>query len=1098
MATPQSQPETRTELQLPALINISLASDPCSRCSLSPQQAAGLEKLSELWARIAGQLAPLVERNAPILRELAEPCRLATLSSHGPFLADWAALATGSQHLMQLRSPDAHEIRALLNALHETALLASLLGSYGTGPFISAAGPKIQAAQDPSTALPPYAVRLYRHKLVRDALDSQLLGVPQIDSPIENIALLAAHAPLHSKEQLLIDAGLALAVAADQHAKILVATGPDHAAYLGKRLSGALAGAAPGCVRTVGRGLADTSLISPSDRARVLVASIHAIGSIDPADISRVIVYSPVIIEGLKMSVVSREVCEQIRSRFPDALHQALRIASPHFDLDYALHDRSIPPEPVSGLPEPVSGSKAAVPAQAKSGRPHQPVPPAPAHRPSSIQITLPHAAQTQLFSEADIAALAPPAPPTAAVRPLAKVDLATLPRTSEELNARLGISLIKPALIPRPDQLQRLFEMLEQPSFTWLIKASTGFGKTALASVIMGIRLGNSPLTPAECRRGFRIAYVTPNVDLCAQAKREFLRFLDVADAEIGILHGKVPLRRRADILQDPSSKIIVSTPETLLKTVAAAEPHLGFDSFALMVVDEFQSAEGEHAMARLVRQAAAAGIPILPQSGTPARDAEDLAEKRALAPLQGALVPETLQPLKNHDLVNSHLQPHLVRLADELATFSYGPYVQSREQLANARSLIRQLTGAETPMLFQADIVIKRRPHIESFDHPSSRTFKKLKADALELRTTLRRLDAEARSRGERLNETGQEARTRLNLASVNIARMSSITSRTSLLTTAGTYPFLHDFASTWIKRYLENGRREGAFPAFQDFFRKPEFRGIVRIVAEGTPFIHLLQSSTTKEALQRAFGLPDSLIPDAAPQRHALFLQLAVEEMAKRPAPDHPKEAKLFERIEELRHRGQAHGIIVFAEPRHLTKYLALRLQHRFGPLGIRTGFVTGEGDGFADRLLTRLHAQRSGYRKIRSADLGTWDEIREAFQRKPGQPGERVDIIVATSRLSVGHNLSAAAEAHIYTMHADAQKLIQQIGRVGRPDGDNFFGRVGQCFYHVTRNTPEWYLFLSAIRKYTWIRDTLTKSEAWELPPPATPGGSGPVA
>lgn len=51
-----------------------------------------------------------------------------------------------------------------------------------------------------------------------------------------------------------------------------------------------------------------------------------------------------------------------------------------------------------------------------------------------------------------------------------------------------------------------------------------------------------------------------------------------------------------------------------------------------------------------------------------------------------------------------------------------------------------------------------------------------------------------------------------------------------------------------------------------------------------------------------------------------------------------------------------------------------------------------------------------------------------------------------------------------------MHADAQKLIQQIGRVGRPDGEDFFGRVGQCFYHVTRNTPSG-TYLRALLKNT---------------------------
>jgi len=205
--------------------------------------------------------------------------------------------------------------------------------------------------------------------------------------------------------------------------------------------------------------------------------------------------------------------------------------------------------------------------------------------------------------------------------------------------------------------------------------------------------------------------------------------------------------------------------------------------------------------------------------------------------------------------------------------------------------------------------------------------------------------------------------------------------------------------------------------------------------------------------------------------------------MNEMAQAASVENEKESNLFERIEELRHRDQARGILIFAEPKHFTRYLALRLHYRFKAHGIRTAFVTGDGDGFADHLADHYSSLKTIPIDNVPSPIVPFERVRSAFQSGMREGDERVDIIVATSKLAVGHNLSAASEVHIYTMHADAQKLLQEIGRVGRPDGSNFFDRVGQCFYHVNTDTPEWYLFRSAIKKYSWIRDTLTQSERW---------------
>lgn len=1089
MTSPHPEHESRPLVPLASLLDTSL-SDPFGLCPLRPTEVTSLRKLASLWNRIVEQFLPLAERNRERLGPIYDRLNADGFVSHKPFLAEWPLLALTSQTLREKGSPDAGEVRNLLNGLHESALLASLLGSFGIGPFTSRAFSKVEAALTPESSLPAYAARFYRHRLTIDALNNVLrdADIPIVLPDASNKSSLAdirsalarfiPNAPQHSKEQLLVEAACHQATRS-LSGKILIATGEGHVMYLTGRLTRSLSGLPRGYVVNLGRGLGDSTLSAHSHDARIIVAPMRHLASIPPTEISQILLYSPLSVGDLRLELVTRNSLNALRSAFPNIPLHVLRTSSEEFEVDRIIYERALAStvrqeSEVRGHESSprMSGSAAVPPPSSGNFK-----------RGSTIEVTLPKTQQGTLFDSTALDALVPPPQPSHA-RPLPTVDPGSLPTTSEELNARLGISLIKPALVPRPDQLQRLFEMLQEPSFQWLIKANTGFGKTALASIIMATRLGHSSLTPAECRRGFRIAYVTPNVDLCSQAKAEFLRFLDLSSAEIGILHGKVPLRERGEIMSDLSTKIIVSTPETLLKTVPHLDSHLGYDSFALMVVDEFQSAEGEHPMARLVRTAREAGVPILPQSGTPARDEQDLAEKRALLPLHGALVPETLQPLKNHDLLSSFLEPQLTRLADDLATFSYTPYLSTRQHIKNAEHLIKQLIGAEPPMLFESELTIGRRPHIESFDHPSSRLFKKLKAQTLELRSKLKEIESGFRDRGEPLSEIARNARTRLNLASINIARMSSITSRSSLLTHAGAYAFLHDFAVTWISRYLESPRREGAFPAFQDFFRDPEFRGVVRAVAEGTPFVHLLQSPTCREALEKAFAIPADRVPASPAHRRALFLNLAMDDMSRRALLDHPKERRLFDRIEELHRQGQARGLIIFAEPRHLTKFLALRLQHRFAAKGLRVAFVTGEGDGFADRLAHHLHAQKEGFTPLRSSTLGSWEDIRAAFQRSPTEPGDRVDIIVATSRLSVGHNLSAAAEAHIYTMHADAQKLIQQIGRVGRPDGNDFFGRVGQCFYHVTRNTSEWYLFLSAIRKYKWMRDSLVTSESWE--------------
>lgn len=1094
MLKPDDKPKPAPAIVLPSLFDTPLSGSSRS-CELSPSQSAGLQKLAKLWAKVVSQLEPMLERNRPVLGPLLDEFSTSLFKAGLPFVAPWPALAASSKRLLKAESVDAKEIRSLFNGLHEIALLGSLLGAYGVGPFLARSVKNLSLLHTPATPLAAPLQRVYRHQLTLDAVNAQLApaGLDPLSagsfSPSLPTALKrsldkasGSGAPLHAKEQRVVEESLR--ILANPGEKIVIATSSELASPLAARLRAALNGAPPGFVREAGRDLVSTSLAEKGSHAQVIVMPVAELLSLSPDDVSRLFIFSPLVIESDRMYSVPREVITRCRAHFSSAPVEILRSESPLFAVERTLHDAML------AAPEPAAAPESArQTAEAGAHPPAAAEPPAesPAGRTrNTIAVALPKAREKLLFDDATMESLAPPPSPAPTRVPPPKVDRASLPTTVEQLNEALGIALVKPTLTPRPDQLQRLFEMLESGHLRWMIKAPTGFGKTPFACLVAAVILGDSPRRPAETRRGRRLVYVTPNVDLCEQVKREILKFLELQDSDIAILNGEVSAKQRRAILADKGNKILVGTPETLRKTLAAAKEADGFSSLSAMIIDEFQGAEGDHPMALLTRDAEAAGVPILVQSGTPARDAEDLGEKQQLVSLKGVLVPETLQPLKNHELLNSFLPERLKWLVEELHGFSFQPYIECREQIANAKSLVRQMLGEETPTLFPSRIYLTRKPHMESFGPPSSQSFKKLKASAQELRATVRERQATLREQGLQLCERGSQALTEINFASLNIARMSSLVSRTNLLAAAGSFAFLHDFASTWIQRWLEAPRRLGAFPAFQDFFRNPHFRAVIRAVAEGTPYIHLLQSATCADALKAAFGLPDAAIPASPQQRKALFLDLALLEMSKRETLDHPKEAQLFSRIEELQRLGQARGIIVFAEPRYLTKHLALRLHHRFTSKGIRTAFITGEGDGFSDRLLADLESARAGAARGTKNTLGSWEEIRAAFQRQPGEPGERVEILVATSRLAVGHNLSAAAEAHIYSMHADAQKLIQQVGRVGRPDGENFFGRVGQCFYHVTRNTSEWHLFQSAIKKYQWMRTALAVSETWTEP------------
>lgn len=1097
MIPPRSSPPSSGPISLPSLSEISFV-DPRDTSPLSPDQTASLEKLATLWATIFKQVNTLIGRNEQALEVLSPDTRAEIERKAPPFVGPWAAYTQVAKTLEDVRSSDVTEGRSLFNGLYELTHLASLLASYGSPSFLLRAYQQASAAADPAIETHPHIKRLYSHPLLLSALNIQLSSIG--GSPISRSSLptgkegqqalerLSRECHLleraHTKEATIIQR-IKDFVAADSPSvrRLIVITAPDETGLLVARLRNKL----PENSKNFRTEPPDNEAPLPEIAQRVFVCSVRQAHLFASEDHTSVVLHSPLFIEKAKINPLSPAALSHLQALFRNGHISILQTTSELFTLDEKVSQLCLASSSEAPLPAPSIPKTSEAPLSPFRGAdPHsQP-------KRGSLVVELPRPQEPSLFDQQTLDSLRPPPAPKPPLRPLPEIDPETLPRDVSQLNSMLGIANIKSALIPRADQTQELLRMIAADSFNWLYKSPTGSGKTAFASMVMAIRLGNSPSTPQMCRRGFRIGYATPNVDLCPQAKEEFLRFIDLKDSDVAILNGKTSTARRRAIISNDSNKILVGTPGTLRTSLNTAPPGSGYDSLSLLVVDEFQTAEGDHEMARLIREARATGVPILALSGTPVRDDDDLSEKQALLPAhEGSLVPSIPQPLKNHVLVASTITPQLTILLRELSHFALLPYIDAREQLLNGRTLFNQAEGRETATLFDNRQKLQRKPHIISFSAPTAHRVNELKAELQELRedikTALERRKNAGLPVGELLGRASKETAN----ASINLGRIGSVNAAMAPLSSGGRFPFLYDFADTWFPHMLESSRRAGTLPLIQNFVKSPDYRGIIRQIAADTPFYHLLQATSGRDALQRAFAIPDRLIPTDPLDRKQLFLRLATHQMSQNPGVEHQKEGQLFSHIEERLADKEARGILIFAEPRYLTRYLALRLHHRFHARGVHVAFVSGEGDGFASDLADSLTALQAEPDASQKKFLSPFKTIRDAFEAPTEGAHRRADIIVATSRLAVGHNLSAAAEAHLYTMHADAQKLLQTIGRAGRPKGDNFFGRVGQCFYHVTQNTFERYLFLSAINKYSWMKRTLTQSESWrEIETPGT--------
>ena len=1089
MIPPRSSPPSSGPISLPSLSEISFV-DHRDTSPLFPDQTASLEKLAALWAIIARQVNTLVERNQKALEPLTSDTRAELDRKVPPFEGPWAAYSQITKTLEDVRSSAVTEGRSIFNGLYELTHLASLLASYGSPSFLLRAYQQAIAAADPTRETHHHIKRLYTHPLLLSALNIQLSSIG--GSPISRSSLptgkegtralegLSRECHLlksaHTKEAIIIQR-IKDFVAADSPSvrRLIIITAPDETSLLVVRLRHKL----PENSKNFRTEPPDNEAPLPDIAQRIFVCSVRQAHLFTSEEYTSVVLHSPLFIEKAKINPLSPAALSHLQALFRNGHISILQTTSELFTLDEKVSQLCLASSPQAPLSAP-SIPKAArplTPSAQTAGLQSRP-------QRGSLVVELPRSQQPSLFDQQTLDSLKPPPAPQPILRSLPQIDPDMLPRDVSQLNSMLGIANIKSALIPRADQTQELLRMIASDSFNWLYKSPTGSGKTAFASMVMAVRLGNSPATPQMCRRGFRIGYATPNVDLCPQAKEEFLRFIDLQDSDVAILNGKTPTTRRREIVSNGSNKILVGTPGTLRTTLNTAPPGSGYESLALLVIDEFQTAEGEHEMSRLIREARATGVPILALSGTPVRDEEDLSEKQALLPAhEGSLVPLIPQPLKNHSLVASSITPQLATLLRELSDFALIPYIDGREQLLNGRTFFNQAEGRETATLFENRQKLQRKPHIKSFSAPTAHRVNELKAELQELREDIKSALERRKKAGLPVGEFLSRASKETANASINLGRIGSVNAAIAPLSSGGRFPFLYDFADTWFPHMLESPRRAGTLPIIQNFVKSPDYRGIIRQIAAGTPFYHLLQATSGRDALQRAFTIPDSLIPMDPQDRKQLFLGLATHQMSQNSGIENQKEGQLFEHIEERLANKEARGILIFAEPRYLTRYLALRLHHRFHARGVHVAFVSGEGDGFAADLANSLTALQAEPDVPQKKHLSSFKAIRDAFEAPTEGAHRRTDIIVATSRLAVGHNLSAAAEAHLYTMHADAQKLLQTIGRAGRPKGDNFFGRVGQCFYHVTQNTFERYLFLSAINKYSWMKSNLTKSESW---------------
>lgn len=668
----------------------------------------------------------------------------------------------------------------------------------------------------------------------------------------------------------------------------------------------------------------------------------------------------------------------------------------------------------------------------------------------------------------------------------LPPVDRALFPKTVEDLNTLLGADLVRSVLTIREDQMQPLFQMFAAGTFHFIIKAPTGYGKTPLAALVCAAVVSNSLRSPVQAN-GKPILYLVPYRALAPQVKNEFLRFLSLPSESIGILDGQTPkAERRALLGGQTDAKIIIALPKTLTTSLDAVLLDSDIDpilQFSFVFADEFHVAEGEHAMAKAIARAVAAGLQVLSVSGSPFRNEEDLAAKRSLLRAQGIIVPPTLPPLKQHELLEAFVSPLTKGSIAELSRLIFGHYVSAREALLNAQQQYSEATGGETPSLFPEWKRPSNLPNVKSFSRASLAWIvrnTKINSDLGDkiLQSEGSAPDSETRTRLAKAHALSQRT-------AIEIARVRSIGYNIDLLESFGKFAFCSRFAEIWIPSQLYPTHDRKRLDATHDYAIESEFRTIVRGVLEGTPYRHLLDSRTLPEALERAFGVIGNAIPIGHTLQHSLFSNLALYEMTTRAGWDHPKERNLFRRLEELSSYGQRPGILVFAEPRNYALFLSLRIQHLLAAKGYRAAYVTGaqrraRREGFSTNALAYLEALKHEPRTLKTkTPMGTWPEVQISFQSK------EINVIVATSRLGTGVNMPTADEAHVMSVNGDAIKFLQHIGRVGRPKDTEFHLNVGQCFYHVARNTTEIYRFRSTLNKYGWLKDSFKESERWPL-------------
>jgi len=183
---------------------------------------------------------------------------------------------------------------------------------------------------------------------------------------------------------------------------------------------------------------------------------------------------------------------------------------------------------------------------------------------------------------------------PTAPQKPKTKEEKVSVKPVSKALPQPSYVShpLVKPGVVEDREYQRSI--VAEALSHNTLAVLPTALGKTVIAELVTAELLHRHP--------GCRILVMAPTKPLVLQHRQSFLKHLNVSEEEAVALTGESGDSFRKSMWENPSAKLVFSTPQTAFNDYGRGWVRL--EEFALLVFDECHRSRSRYAYTRLASE--------------------------------------------------------------------------------------------------------------------------------------------------------------------------------------------------------------------------------------------------------------------------------------------------------------------------------------------------------------------------------------------------------------------------------------------------------------------------------------------------------------